>query len=394
MLKALIVNLVSTFVGTRSPAALADSGFETALAAYPNSFFLQSDRLTKRFRLRVGHDSRVEQVGRDLAEVIRQWKPDLIVPQDATAHQVLNYLGMQAASAVACPEVIMRVKRSLGDNRPVALRSLRAMVQGSLTAVGLPILPARGVTCLMDIVEFANDEGWPVILKREGSQNGEGVAICANRLQAEAVLVSWNVTSANPIMVQKYLNGPVTRHSLSALDGRVLAEVTGVQIHGRRDDPRQAPTVVRLASTPAVSAIAERLVGHWRLTGFSGFDFLCDPVSGQYYLIDFNPRINSLSHLGFLVGRDLSAALYDGLSGQSGRSSALITPALPDTYATVFPFEWQRDPRSPYLSQCASDTPWDDPPLLKAVLNRFRVSSHLHEEHAAKDQHLLFNYKA
>lgn len=394
MLKALLVNLVATFVGTRTPAALAASGFEIALAAYPESFFLQSGHLGKRFRLKAERGARVEEVGRSLAEVIRQWEPDLIVPQDATAYQVLNFLAMPAASAIASRGVRARVKRSLGNNRPAAIGSLRATLQRTLGELDLPAIPSGAVTSVDDVARFAEREGWPVVLKRENSQNGEGVAICTDRARAGRVLGDWQGAGADSVMVQKYLHGPVIRHSLSALDGRVLAEVTGIQIHGRRDDPRQAPTVVRLASIPAVSAIAERLVGHWRLSGFSGLDFLGDPGSGNYYLIDHNPRVNSLSHLGFLVGRDLSAALHDALSGQATVLVPRADSERPDVHAALFPFEWQRDPRSPYLARCPSDTPWDDPPLMTAILNRFRVVGRASGAGFAGEGHSLFQNRA
>ena len=390
MLKALLVNLVATFVGTRTPAALAASGFETALVAYPESWFLHSGHLAQRYRLRVERGARVEAVGRDLAEIIRRWEPDLIVPQDATAYQVLNFLAMPAARAFVSPELRLRVKRSLGGNRPAALGALRATLQSTLGELGLPAIPSSAVTCVDDVVRFADQEGWPVVLKRENSQNGEGVAICADRAGAVTVLDDWR--GAASVMVQKYLDGPVIRHSLSALDGRVLAEVTGIQIHGRRDDPRQAPTVVKLTAIPAVSEMAARLVGHWRLSGFSGLDFLGDPASGNYYLIDHNPRINSLSHLGFLVGRDLRAALHDALSGQVSTPRPELV--VPDGHVALFPFEWQRDPRSPYLARCPSDTPWDDPRLMTAILNRFRVARDGDAEAPGGEGHSLFQNKA
>jgi hypothetical protein len=33
-----------------------------------------------------------------------------------------------------------------------------------------------------------------------------------------------------------------------------------------------------------------------------------------------------------------------------------------------FPQEWMRDPGSPYLRDCPSDVPWDDPEVFEAML--------------------------
>lgn len=388
MLKALIVNLVATYVGTRTPAALAASGFETALAAYPGSVFFHSGRLAKHFRLQLDSSARVAQVARKVAQAIEQWEPDLIVAQDATAHQVLNYLGSREARNFASAEVVARVHRCLGINRPADLHTLRATLQSTASALGLPVIPHGIVHCLGDVIAFAAEQGWPVVLKRENTQNGEGIAICADEREAGDALGKWAVAENNPVMVQKHLAGPVIRHSLSAIDGRVLAEVTGIQIHGRRNDPLQAPTVIELTHIPRVSAISAQLVNHWQLTGFSGFDFLHDSATGDYYLIDHNPRINSLSHLGALAGRDLSEALYAGLQGRTEIPSVPAPRDTPKVYASLFPFESQRDPGSIFLRHSPSDTPWDDPPLMAAIIRRFHAIDRTHTRVHNRGNHL------
>lgn len=41
-------------------------------------------------------------------------------------------------------------------------------------------------------------------------------------------------------------------------------------------------------------------------------------------------------------------------------------------FVAHFPNEWRRDPQSPYLREAYHDVPWDDPPLLKKLIQDFR----------------------
>ena len=76
--------------------------------------------------------------------------------------------------------------------------------------------------------------------------------------------------------------------------------------------------------------------------------------------------------LAWIIGAALSDALgqpviVESKPGAAGRIALEYTAkAAPDGY--IFPREWLRDPHSRWLRECASDVPWDEPALIKAML--------------------------
>jgi hypothetical protein len=78
-------------------------------------------------------------------------------------------------------------------------------------------------------------------------------------------------------------------------------------------------------------------------------------------LIEINPRATQVGHLVLGAGRDLPAALCAALTGVAETPAPRVTAN--DTIA-LFPQEWTRDPRSPFLQSAYHDVPWDEPELL------------------------------
>ncbi len=86
-----------------------------------------------------------------------------------------------------------------------------------------------------------------------------------------------------------------------------------------------------------------------------------------------NPRATQVGHLPLGPGRDIPAALYAVLSGQSPQPAPKVTEN--DTIA-LFPQEWTRDPQSPFLRSAYHDIPWEEPELVRdCATNRQKQSA-------------------
>jgi hypothetical protein len=88
------------------------------------------------------------------------------------------------------------------------------------------------------------------------------------------------------------------------------------------------------------------------------------------YLIEINPRTTQVGHLALGAGRDLPAALYAALSGDSISASPKVTDK--DTIA-LFPQEWMRDPASEFLRSGYHDVPWEEPVLVSDCIKKGRA---------------------
>jgi biotin carboxylase len=96
-----------------------------------------------------------------------------------------------------------------------------------------------------------------------------------------------------------------------------------------------------------------------------GFDFMLEAGTRNAYLIEINPRSTQVGHLGLGAGRDIPAALFSAVAGQTIQISPAVTEK--DTIA-LFPQEWIRDSASPYLRSAYHDVPWEEPELVRACI--------------------------
>jgi ATP-grasp in the biosynthetic pathway with Ter operon len=108
--------------------------------------------------------------------------------------------------------------------------------------------------------------------------------------------------------------------------------------------------------------------------GLVGTQFIVDARTRVPYLIEVNRRMLPATHTGALVGVDLAAALFAAVSGVEW-TGPTDQPPGPGLRLALFPQEWYRDVNSAWLRTLPSDTPWQDPSLLSAILRLSMQSS-------------------
>jgi hypothetical protein len=119
---------------------------------------------------------------------------------------------------------------------------------------------------------------------------------------------------------------------------------------------------------PEVAAINRRLLEHLGLTGFASTLYIVDPATDTPQLIEINRRMTPATHTGRLVGVDLAAAFAAVASGKRYDGPAELANGFEPVLA-LFPQEWLRDPYSVDLHRFPTDTPFDDPELLRALID-------------------------
>ena len=159
------------------------------------------------------------------------------------------------------------------------------------------------------------------------------------------------------ISVQSYVAGRPANVAVACWRGKVVAHVAVEVMQSAA--PFGMATVVRVVDGDAMVATARSICSHFKLSGFHGFDFLIEDESGAAKLIEINPRATQIDHFSLGPGRDLAAALFEVLSGDS------VACRSPIQYRDVslFPGEWQRDRHSSYLTSTFHDIPTKDAEL-------------------------------
>ncbi len=229
--------------------------------------------------------------------------------------------------------------------------------------------------------------GFPAVLKTDGSSGGYGVRVVANEVEAESArkklasppglaravkraLINRNPTflipawkGASPaVNAQKFIPGAEVTSTAVCRRGEVLAVLTFEVL---RVMYRGGPaSVVRSVDNPAISAIIKKAAARLGISGFCGFDFIIEEGAGSPRLIELNPRATQTVHLRLGARRDAAGALFAAVAGKPASDPP---GEIKSDIIALFPQEWIRDPASEFLRGGFHDVPWSEPALLEAI---------------------------
>ena len=134
-----------------------------------------------------------------------------------------------------------------------------------------------------------------------------------------------------------------------------------------KQDAGGPSTVLRRIDNAEMSAAAEKMVNRLALSGLHGFDFMLEAETENAYLIEINPRATQVGHLTLGPGHDIPAAITAAVSGEAIQVASKITQN--DTIV-LFPQEWIKNPKSPYIQSGYHDVPWEEPEFVRDCINR------------------------
>ncbi len=322
--------------------------------------------------------------------------PDFIVSGDDLATQHLHRLYVQEQSEGKSDSPICAViERSLGNSESFPIVSARAAFMNVAQEEGVRVPSTQVIRNTEDLKVWVTRTGLPAVLKADGTSGGDGVRIArtfpeaerffkdlqAPPLLARAVkraVIDQDKTLLGPSLLrrrpvvnaQAFVAGHEATSTIVCWKGTVLASLH-FEVVNKASSAGHA-TVVREIENPEMSGAVETVVRRLGLSGFYGFDFMLEAGTRQAYLIEVNPRSTQVGHLSLGAGRDLSAALYEALSGKSAEASPRVTEK--DTIA-LFPQEWIRNPQSPFLRAAHHDVPWNEPELIQDCVKNRRKQS-------------------
>jgi len=330
------------------------------------------------------------------AAAIADAHPDLVIPGDDLATRHLHRLHARERSAgKGDSSICAMIERSLGaeENFPVAYD--RAAFMELAREEGIRAPKTEAIANLDALKDWIARNGFPAVLKANGTSGGDGVRIVRTVEEAERVfrslqapprllraikraVVDYDVTLVGPALfrrrfvmnVQAFIAGREATSAVACWQGKVLAALH-FEVINKRSAAGPA-TVVRLIEDADIAAAAEKMVRRLNLSGLHGFDFMLEEHTGDAYLIEMNPRATQVGHLVLGAGRDIPAALYAALSGTAVQPAPKVTEN--DTIA-LFPQEWIRDPESAFLRTAYHDIPWEEPEFVRDCVSNRRKQS-------------------
>lgn len=332
---------------------------------------------------------------RSLSRAIVNAASDLIVPGDDLATLHLHRLYELEQNRKEDSSICALIERSLGAAESFPFAYARSAFMRLADEEGVRIPKTQAIDSFDGLKGWNNRNGFPAVLKADGTSGGCGVRIVNTMEEAERAFrflqapprllraakralldrdttLIWPSLSRRQFVVnaQAFVDGKEATTAVACWQGKVLAALH-FEVIKKRSSFGPA-TVVRRIENVEMSAAAEKMALRLNLSGVHGFDFMLEEQTGNAYLIELNPRATQVCHLALGPGRDIPAALYAALSGKDAQPAPTVTEK--NTIA-LFPQEWTRDSQSEFLRSAYHDVPWTEPELIRDCVNSRRKQS-------------------
>jgi glutathione synthase/RimK-type ligase-like ATP-grasp enzyme len=370
----------------RVSMALADVGFHVAALTRRGHPVREGRKISHHFSYRSLFRLK------SIVRAIDRWAPDLVVCTDDLAVRELQDLHRRIAISDDRAErrVSDLIELSLGP--PASFPAMRN--KSSFLALarleGLPVPRTIVIPANRAFESMPAELTYPVVVKADHSDGGRCVRIVDGEADLRSIV--WELQTPNTwrgrrlfgailasealsqfklplrrtISLQEYKAGRPANRAVICWKGRVVAGITVEVVEVTHE--RGPASIVRPVDHPEIATICERMVQRLRLCGFVGFDFIIDSAN-RAWLLEMNPRVTQICHFSLSDGTDLAGALYTVMKGQPPHPRhASINRDL----VALFPNEIVRSSSSSYLLSCQHDVPWEEPEIVRCVLNRMR----------------------
>ncbi len=178
----------------------------------------------------------------------------------------------------------------------------KAVAKQTMAAAGVPTVPGSDgpVTCEADALRFAEEVGYPVLIKASAGGGGRGMRIAADRSSLVSSMHAAKAEAAvafgdDTVYLEKYLTRP--RH----IEFQVLADSHGNAIHLFERDcsvQRRHQKLIEESPSPALTDEMRATMGEAALLAVRAVDyvnagtveFLLDE-DGKFYFMEMNTRV-------------------------------------------------------------------------------------------------------
>ncbi len=409
--RILFVSIINSVGSERAVAAMGRLGAECAVLSPVGSYSSLTRFAARHFVLPPYRG--VRRLGlltarRRLEIALLDFRPDTVVPLDDLSAKFLCGIALDPSTREPVRAALVE---ALGSPQGFAVACDRR--RGMDLAVRLGLRTPGHCTATDAVVarDVAAAWGYPVVLKREHSGGGDGVAIAWDSMQLGAAFETLQVRGKHwkgwvtrtsrrflwrwaglpfspdaPPLLQRHINGTPAMHTLAAFQGRVL-EAVSFLAERTHPGPTGPSTMVRHIENPEMADTAARLVAALGCSGLLSFDFVLEGGKTNAYLIEINPRPIAVASLGPLFGHNVYGALVAQLRGWPAPPKS----SEPDTRpVALFPQELVRDPQSLRMrldkGEVIHDLPCDDWGVV-AAYERYLVQ--MHRTHAELVRQLL-----
>ncbi|GAA4857577.1 carbamoyl-phosphate synthase large subunit [Paenibacillus vulneris] len=321
------------YAGTQACQALKEEGMEVVLInSNPATIMTDTNMADKVY---------IEPITLDfVTQIIRQERPDGLLPT------LGGQTGLNMAVELARAGVLERENVKLLGTQLTAIEKAedRDLFRDLMRELEQPVPDSTIVTTVQEAVDFANEIGYPIIVRPAYTLGGTGGGICANEEELlETVASGIRYSPIGQCLIEKSIAG------MKEVEYEVMRDANDnciVVCNMENFDPVGVHTGDSIVVAPSqtlsdreyqmLRSASLKIIRALNIEGGCNVQFALDPFSYQYYVIEVNPRVSRSSALaskatGYPIAK-MAAKIAIGYT-----LDEIMNPVTGQTYACFEP---------------------------------------------------------
>ena len=339
------------YAGTQACLALKEEGYEVVLVNSNPATIMTDTQIADKVYM---EPLTLEYV----AKILRYERPDAIVP--GIGGQTGLNLAMQLERKGILRECGTRLLGT--SSRSIERAEDRELFKEMCEGIGEPVIPSEITYNLNEAKEAARRIGYPVVLRPAFTLGGTGGGFAENEEELEQIGINaFRLSPVSQVLIEKSVKG------YKEIEFEVMRDSSdhAITICGMENvDPVGVHTGDSIVVAPILSLTKDeekmlndsaiRIIRELEIEGGCNVQFALHPTSGEYYLIEVNPRVSRSSALaskasGYPIAR-VTAKIAMGMLLEEipvAGGTAAIEPSL-DYIVAKFPrFPFDKFPDAP-----------------------------------------------
>lgn len=336
------------YAGTQACKALREEGLEVVL--------VNSNPATIMTDSHIAHRTYIEPLTLGyLEEVIRRERPQGLIPT------LGGQVALNTAVELARSGVLDRYGLRLLGTQISAIEQAedREKFKRAMEAIGEPVLPSLTVTSVAEAIDWAEERGYPVVVRPGFTLGGTGGGLARTRQELAAIVSrGLKLSPAGRVLVEACVLGWKEVEYEVVRDG---ADNCITVCNMENIDPMGIHTGDSIVVAPSqtltnyeyhrLREASLKIIRSLGIEGGCNIQFAVDPSRFRYYVIEVNPRVSRSSALaskasGYPIAR-VAAKIAVGLTldeipnAVTGKTKACHEPALDYVVVKIprFPFD-------------------------------------------------------
>ncbi|WP_127533539.1 carbamoyl-phosphate synthase large subunit [Paenibacillus kobensis] len=321
------------YAGTQACQALMEEGYEVVLInSNPATIMTDTNMASKVY---------IEPITLEfVSQIIRKEKPDGLLPT------LGGQTGLNMAVELARAGVLERENVKLLGTQLTAIEKAedRDLFRELMRELEQPVPESVIVTTVQEALDFANEIGYPIIVRPAYTLGGTGGGICANEEELlETVASGIRYSPIGQCLIEKSIAG------MKEVEYEVMRDANDnciVVCNMENFDPVGVHTGDSIVVAPSqtlsdreyqmLRSASLKIIRALNIEGGCNVQFALDPHSYQYYVIEVNPRVSRSSALaskatGYPIAK-MAAKIAIGYT-----LDEIINPVTGQTYACFEP---------------------------------------------------------